>query len=178
MTEHQGSAAPVGSVAEEAARLMDALGSWAQSGAAGHEHDRDSDHAAADEAPSTGAAADEEAADDAPPADAAADGATCASCGARAGVGRAESCRACPVCQGISVLRSVRPETVERLADFAAVVANALREMAVQRRGDDPVPCADPPGDSGRAAVQDIEVRGTPDVGPPERGSTNKERRR
>src|SRR4051812_33009547 len=34
----------------------------------------------------------------------------CGHCGAETGVGRAVSCQVCPICQGIALLRTVRPE--------------------------------------------------------------------
>lgn len=55
----------------------------------------------------------------------------CSACG---GVndGTPVACKVCPLCQGIALLRSVRPETVDRLADFASAVAATLRDMAAQ----------------------------------------------
>ena len=137
----------VGTVAEEAARLLDALGGWATSAQAGY---------AARPAPgSPGArdAADTGPAGGADPTDQ--DGGTsgrrgpasssservgsadpgCPTCGAQDGVGQAVTCQLCPVCQGIALLRSVRPETVDRLADLAGALAATLREVAGQRRG-------------------------------------------
>jgi len=38
-------------------------------------------------------------------------------------------CRICPICQGLRVLRSTRPEVFEHLSDAAASVAAALREL-------------------------------------------------
>jgi len=57
----------------------------------------------------------------------------CSACG---GVndGTPVACKLCPLCQGIALLRSVRPETVDRLADFASAVAATLRDMATQSR--------------------------------------------
>lgn len=71
------------------------------------------------------------------------------------------ACKLCPVCQGIALLRSVRPETVDRLADFAAAVASSLRDMAAQSRGSGPWTAAQPASGSpsgGGATVQDIHV--------------------
>ncbi|WP_270889117.1 hypothetical protein [Pedococcus sp. 5OH_020] len=112
---------PVGSVAEEAARLVDALGEWAQS--AGSDRYAESPVAGKDHAA----------------------GPRCAHCGAKAGLGRPVVCELCPVCQGIGVLRSIRPETVDRLADLAGAVTTALRDLAARRReparaGADPGP--------------------------------------
>lgn len=38
----------------------------------------------------------------------------------------ARECQVCPLCQGISALRQVRPETVEHLLDAAASVVAAF----------------------------------------------------
>ena len=40
-------------------------------------------------------------------------------------------CQFCPVCQGIGVLRHVRPEAVEHLLDAAASFVSALRVAVV-----------------------------------------------
>jgi hypothetical protein len=48
--------------------------------------------------------------------------------------GEAAACRLCPICQGIALLRSIRPETLERVADVAGMAATALHELAEQRR--------------------------------------------
>ena len=92
-------------------------------------------------------------------------------------MGRAVSCQVCPICQGIALLRTVRPETVDRLADLAGAVAATLRDVAAQSgrraRAGDPADGGRPrsgragPGDRNRldrgaprgpATVQDIPV--------------------
>jgi hypothetical protein len=60
------------------------------------------------------------------------------------------------VCQGIALLRSVRPETVERLADLAAALSGALRDIAADRFGQPPPP--PPPAPPRGQRVQDIAV--------------------
>jgi hypothetical protein len=154
----------VGSVAEEAARLLDALGGWAErsgyAARAGAPVEDVHPHPAEDTA--------EDPAD--VPADVpddrrdlgGEDGATgagaepaCPQCGAAQGVGRAASCRVCPLCQGVALLRSVRPETVDRLADLASAVAATLRDVAGERRGREPAP---PPGPPRASRVQDIPI--------------------
>jgi hypothetical protein len=152
----------VGSVAEEAARLLDALGGWAAS----------SGYAAG--APSRGSAEGPGR----PPAGDTRDGTSatsgptpggeghCEHCGAENGAGRAVVCRLCPVCQGIGLLRSVRPETVDRLADLAGALADTLRELADHRRAGQAsagaAPAGTTPADAGtrhtRSRVQDIAV--------------------
>ena len=132
----------VGSVAEEAARLLDALGGWA----AGHGYAADPPTSA------TAPGAGEETQAQAPH--------RCPTCGAEAGTGQAVVCQLCPVCQGIGLLRSVRPETVDRLADLAGAVAAALRDLASQRRADTPTPSGSSSG------VQDIPVEDEGDTAP------------
>ena len=156
---------PVGSVAEETARLLEALGGWAEglgvpageAPAADHDAgDRDTadhdDEAAAD----PGADRDQRA----HRADGHASGARpttrCEHCGVSSRAGEALACQLCPVCQGISLLRSVRPETVERLADLAAALSGALRDIAADRFGQQPPP--PPPAPPRGQRVQDIAV--------------------
>jgi len=61
----------------------------------------------------------------------------CPSCGQMAGdrngSGDASVCHLCLVCQLITAVRSVNPETVERLADLAAAVSQTLRDVAADR---------------------------------------------
>lgn len=102
---------PVGSVAEETARLLDAL----LSGSAGEA-----------EASEPADRASEEAAE------------TCPTCGhvagsTHTGQSSAEVCHLCPVCQLLRVVRTVRPETLDRLADLAAAVTDTLRDVAASR---------------------------------------------
>jgi hypothetical protein len=152
----------VGSVAEEAARLLDALGGWASSTQAGY---------AARSAPSAASRAEDGSEEDgagqadgspSPAGGTASRAGThetrCESCGAENGMGQAITCQLCPVCQGIGLLRSVRPETVDRLADLAGALAATLRDIAGQRRADaDPSP-RKPSSQSTRTRVQDITV--------------------
>lgn len=63
----------------------------------------------------------------------------------------APECSVCPLCQGISALRQVRPETVEHLLDAAASFVAALRTTV---SGHMPAP------DGGRRPdVQHIDIR-------------------
>ena len=63
----------------------------------------------------------------------------------------APECTVCPLCQGVSLLRQVQPETVEHLLDAAASVVAALRSaVAAPGATDDP---ARPP------RVERIDVR-------------------
>ena len=188
--------AAAGTVADEAARLIEALGAWATSAsptartttAGTTSAPRAADDGQEGTAHGTGPGAspyDDPAAspyDDpaaSPPDDAGTAGrgedpdgsARCEHCGAGTGVGRSISCQVCPICQGIALLRAVRPETVDRLADLAGALAATLRDVAASGRttdGDhrrpgstaagahDPAWGASAAG--GRATVQDIPV--------------------
>jgi len=72
------------------------------------------------------------------------------------------TCRICPLCKGIALLRSVRPETVDLLADLANSLAASLRDVASRSRAADQGSAAKPapgsPPDPGRSSVQDIPV--------------------
>lgn len=57
-------------------------------------------------------------------------------------------CTVCPLCQTVSALRQVKPETVEHLLDAAASVVAALKTAVV------PPPAGPPAG-----RVQHIDVR-------------------
>lgn len=96
---------PVGSAAEEAARLFQAAEEWVRTRAGGHL-----------DGLSTGAA----------------------------------ECSVCPLCQGISAVRGVRPETVEHLLDAAASFVAALRTTVGTSGGHEP---------GRRPDVQHIDVR-------------------
>ena len=62
----------------------------------------------------------------------------------------APECTVCPLCQGVSLLRQVKPETVEHLLDAAASVVAGLRSAAVP-------PAPHNPPAAGR--VEHIDVR-------------------
>jgi len=155
MTEQTHSAN--GTVAEEAARLIEAMASMARSTAgAGQEGSVYPDGPARESAP--GAAHEGSPGSD--NNDEPLNGA-CSACGSVRD-STPVACRLCPMCQGIAFIRSVRPETVDRLADFAAALASSLRDMAAQSRGPGRGPGAGPDTRSsssrGRSTVQDIYV--------------------
>lgn len=85
----------------------------------------------------------------------------CSVCGAE-GDDTPASCRICPLCRGIALLRSVRPETVDLLADLAVSVAAALRDVASRSRASAPPPTSRSgsggPAGADRNTVQDIHV--------------------
>jgi len=147
-----------GTVAEEAALLIDAMSSMARSSVGPRQNSSPyAGEPPQDPEPAGGPAASP------PPEhkDAPSDG-TCSACGGERG-GAPVACRLCPICQGIALLRSVRPETVDRLADFASAVAASLRDMATQARASAPTPstaraASGRPPEGGRNSVQDIPV--------------------
>jgi len=115
---------PVGSVAEETARLLDALLSG---------------EGMADVPPQRAAAPGEPspAAPGQVPTAAGASGTASpgqdSSCGHRSAAEDQPVCHLCPVCQLIRTVRAVNPETVDRLADLAAAVSQTLRDVAANR---------------------------------------------
>lgn len=115
----------VGTVADEAARLVELLADRASRQDAGGSSERGAGGGA------TGAAG---AADSDGPADASGQGrprdapSEC-TCG-----GRMPACRICPVCQVISLVSQISPETIDRVADFIDIAATALRDLATAQR--------------------------------------------
>lgn len=205
MTEGLPSA--IGTVAQEAARLIEDMAAMARSersrnprpyaGQPAHEHGSpDAQHARSDapQARPDAQYAPPGAPRHAPPPDedptpveepAATTSGICSVCGGLKD-GTPVACSLCPICQGIALMRSVRPETVDLLADLALAVAATLRDVATRSRASDGAPSARPasgsppyggrpdarPGgarpdgarpdrahpDGGRASVQDIPV--------------------
>ena len=153
MAEQQDGSRRVGTVAEEAARLVDAFASWSES--ARQSPDGPSEEGESRYAGSAGSPGS--AGSTGSPGSAAGDQ-RCAACGAETGAGRAVTCGVCPLCQGLALLRAVRPETVDRLADLAAAVTATLRDVAAQTRAQRP-PDGHRAGPGQRDAnVQDIPV--------------------
>ncbi len=132
--------APVGSVAQETARLLEAL-----------------------LGPSVGPAP-EPAAPDTTSAPAGDQPAPCPTCGhtgsGTEGAPGADVCRVCPVCQVLRAVRAVRPETLDRLADLAAAVTETLRDAAAHRWHESPPADGHPPRwpPGGGSVVEDIRV--------------------
>lgn len=143
MADHSPRTEPVGTVAEETARLVEALGDWARSATAG-------------EAAQPEEAAPDQAGTRHTPG--------CERCGGTSpAAGEAIACQLCPVCQGIALLRAVRPETVERLADLAGALSGVLRDIAAERaeragRAGQGAPARPEPPPRRGQRVQDINV--------------------
>ena len=159
---------PVGSISEETARLLDALG-WVLDGARPARTNTEPSEQAAKSAQSAeaeptkaakaGSAEPREAAEGESAETGEAAHAGSAEHGEAAHAGSAEhgeaaeptaaaeaaeagshpsACSWCPVCRGVASLRSVNPDAVDRLADAATVLAQALSDLAVQVREDAP----------------------------------------
>jgi hypothetical protein len=47
-------------------------------------------------------------------------------------------CRSCPLCRTVAVVRALSPETLRRLADLATVAAGVLSDLAGERSGAPP----------------------------------------
>jgi len=126
----------VGSVAEEAARLI-GLFSTGLDGQAVAAGERAARFTAESTAP--GAQADGRGPHGSPfgaDADARADSHVCPECGHdRSGPApEASVCRSCPVCVLIGAVRSVTPDTIDRLADVVDLIGDGLRGFAASRR--------------------------------------------
>jgi hypothetical protein len=131
--EAERSGPPVGSVAEETARLLDALLAGADAAPTGRAHR-------------------------APEVDAEPVGDACPTCGHAPGASHTaasgEACHLCPVCQLLRVVRTVRPETLDRLADLAAAVTETLRDSAASRWRE----TGSPPPRRARPEVEEIPI--------------------
>ena len=139
---------PPSTVAEEAALLVDLLSrrGWG----AGTGMPSASSHAHAHRAAGDGSHGHDGAGDEANDPDAPGHDASGATSGARPGgiplgdgrqgpectCGGREpaACRVCPVCQLISFVQQVNPDTIERVADFVGFAATALRDLATAQR--------------------------------------------
>jgi hypothetical protein len=76
-------------------------------------------------------------------------------------------CRSCPLCRTVAVVRGLSPETLRRLADLATVAAGVLADLAGERaaappRGGEAAGGRRPQGDAARRptpSVRPIPVR-------------------
>lgn len=150
---------PVGSLADETARLVAALTSLARDHAPSGEG-AEAAQSPPDQPDPDGPPDQPDPAPNTPPDDAgpnagtghtAHDHATCPTCGGGGtGGGRGSSggnsgrdpvCRICPICRGIDLLRRISPDTIEQVASFAGFVAEALKDIAdAQRAASAPTP--------------------------------------
>ncbi|NUO91124.1 MAG: hypothetical protein HOQ18_09930 [Dermatophilaceae bacterium] len=131
-----------GSVAEEAALLVDLLSQrgWGAASRMPSSTSSGNGHSA-------GAAHEHSAADpgDPPQGTAGSDGSDASGGGhssrseCTCGGTTPAACRVCPVCQLIAFVQQVNPDTIDRVADFVGFAATALRDLATaqrERRGD------------------------------------------
>lgn len=170
--------AAVGSVAQETARLLQALGAQAASAAA---EAADGAAAAADADPRPPGEAEASAPPDATALGSNANGdqAACA-CGhggpGQVPMGQAQACTWCPVCRGVVLVRQLSPQTLASLADVAMMAATALADLASRQAagGVKPSTAAGTPsarpgrgGSGARAAgrVEDITVLAESEAG-------------
>ncbi|WP_353950312.1 hypothetical protein V6K52_11770 [Knoellia sp. S7-12] len=109
--------AAVGSVAEEAARLLEALG---RPQAPRHENASGTGESAGPHHPGS---------HDPGSSDPGADGSVPPE-HVHVAMGDAETCTWCPVCRSVTLLKGVSPETLGRLADLATAAATVLADMA------------------------------------------------
>ena len=121
---------PVGTPAEEAARLLDAASTWVAARVGDLSAVAASASAAAGSAGSTTTSTPTEPA--AGPQQVA--------------PGHAPECAACPVCRAVRLVRGVRPETVEHLLAAAGSLGEAVRSLS------EPPPAPSSPGTSSPVA--------------------------
>ncbi|HET7801751.1 MAG TPA: hypothetical protein VFL38_15110 [Humibacillus xanthopallidus] len=69
------------------------------------------------------------------------------------------ACRLCPVCQLISFVQQVNPDTIERVADFVGFAATALRDLATAQRERSTRPEAASPEAGAEAATRSAGAR-------------------
>lgn len=164
----RGQRGQAGSVAQETARLLDALFATTAAGSA----------PAPEAEPDVALDLEPDVAPD-PELDAAEPLEPCPTCGHRGEATHTEAgsstgsptdvCYLCPVCQLLRVVRAVRPETLDRLAELAGVVTEALRDAAAARwdetRGSAPPPRTPGTPRTPRTTVEDIPVGEAEDLG-------------
>jgi hypothetical protein len=116
-----GAREPLGTASEEATRLADALQAWWTR----RDDDRDADRDA-DRDDDRGDDRDHDRDDESRP-EAHRPGHDAGAADHPAG-----TCRYCPLCRGLAVAQSLRPEVVQHLLDAAESVAAAFRELAAE----------------------------------------------
>ncbi len=132
-------ASPVGTVAEEAAKLVEMLaatrGPWTGTGPGATSA---SSRGASGQGPEAGPA--DHAHGTAGPAGASTPAGHTCTCGGTT----PQACRLCPVCQVIAFVSSISPETIDRAADLVGFAATALRDLATAQRERQQAPDAAP----------------------------------
>lgn len=115
-------ASETGSVADEAIKLMESLGAWADTQAQAQA--QASAQSSGAPAPDTQEAPGQESAEKSTTG-----GCDCSSTHAP------KVCAVCPVCRIGSFVESLGPDAMERIADVIGMLAGSLQEAARQRRG-------------------------------------------
>ena len=129
----------VGSVADEATRLLESLRRSAEAAA----------QAPAADPPAAGHSAGDQASDAGVPGGTSAAGPEPAA--------HDPFCTWCPLCRGAAVVRSLSPETLTRLADLAALAATVLTDLAGSRTAGE-----HPASERASAAASDPAAHDTP----------------
>lgn len=120
--------AAVGSVAQETARLLDALARTADE-SKGNAGDASGSRDAETGAATTGSSR----ATDFVGADSAGADEPEAETHTHVPMGSAQTCSWCPVCRGVAIVRDLSPETLRSLADVATLAAATLADLAATR---------------------------------------------
>ncbi len=141
----------VGSVADEAARLLESLRRAAADAAPDGSGASDASDES-DESDPTGATR-EPSADDPGPQGGPGDGPGCSD----------PFCQWCPLCRTSAVVRSLSPQTLSRLADLAGVAAALLADLANARTGTEPADAPTAPEDARAGRARPIPVRDADD---------------
>lgn len=125
----------IGSVADEAMRLVASMTTWAHDQASMREHVHEDGASAADTGESRSEAPRDTAASSAAYDDATGHPATDPSGAEQTGPGHAEGavCGVCPFCRAAALLDRVSPETIHKAADLLGFAANALQDIAAHR---------------------------------------------
>jgi hypothetical protein len=74
------------------------------------------------------------------------------------------ACRVCPVCQLIAFVQQVNPDTIDRVADFIGFAATALRDLASAQRERRGEPGPDSPADPAADTAGDTAGDPAPDT--------------
>ncbi|GAA2491562.1 hypothetical protein [Terrabacter carboxydivorans] len=152
-SERPEAASPPGSVAEEAALLVDLLSrrSWAGSSgmppAASHKEDGSAaplGHDSRHESEHDGSRSSQQRS-----------GTSTGEC--TCGGSTPAACRVCPVCQLVAFVQQVNPDTIEKVADFVGFAATALRDLAATQRERRAEPHPDAARDAARDAASESE---------------------
>jgi hypothetical protein len=152
---------PVGTAAEEAARLLESLGGWLDA-RTGPSVPNEARADTTTEEPRTGATTEDPLADAAGPPESAEE----------AERPHGPTCRACPLCRGVAYLQEAHPDVLTHLTGAAQHLVAALRSLAepgaaaASSAADAAGSAADPNGDRPSRAVRiDVQPDAEPGTG-------------